>query len=351
MQRRFQWKISLFSNPPVSTPQTYQDHCRFLFFMKSSAAFYWPALASEIHNTLLVSGSPTPIRGIPLLSLLVLEMNEFVQSAQVWIQTLILPWQATAAACMQKHYKPFIPANAEAGRWHPPGYLGAQGAAASSSLLPPLNIDGAVRIFIIYWFYAKGYTMYHQILSALQTEKQANTTNRESCKTYRSQESLSLPLLQLWVQPKASKHQFCLKTKKSRSQSLPLWSVLLFSHEGAPISRNASASTHTGSQYWSNSTENKFRSAERPETTARTNSGQMPQPDLILWLRTQLWILFCYTSVHSQVCYLNYQLLGGKEKSCKQYWDPRTFGSYLHELQVYFKSSVLTEVRKSSVPK
>ena len=182
--------------------------------MKFSATFYWLALASEIHNILLVSRSPTPRRGIPLLSLLMLEMNEFVQSAQVWIQTLILPWQA-AATCVQTHYKPFIPANTGAGWWHPPRYLGAQGTASSSLLLLPLNIDGAVRIFIIYWFYPKGPTMHHQILSALQTEKQANTTNQEN--PQKSRKSLSLPLLQLWVKPKASKHQFCLKNKKSSS--------------------------------------------------------------------------------------------------------------------------------------
>ena len=176
-QRCFQWKISLFSKPPLSTPQTYQDHYRFLFFMKFSATLYWLVPASETRNALLVSGSPTPSRGIPLLSLLLLEMNESVQSAPVWIQTPIRPWHA-AAACVQNHCKPLIPANAEAGPWHPPECLGAQGAVSSSLLLLPLNTDGAVRMFIIYWLYPKRYTMYHQTLSALQTEKQANTTNQ-----------------------------------------------------------------------------------------------------------------------------------------------------------------------------
>lgn len=138
--------------------------------LKIIVAFYfscWLVLASEIHNTLPVSGSPTPRREIPLLSLLTLEMNEFVQSAQVWIQALILPWQA-AAAHVQKHYRPFIPANAEPGWWYPPGYLGAQGAASSSSPLLPLNIDVAERIFTIYLLYPKGYTTHHQILSDLR---------------------------------------------------------------------------------------------------------------------------------------------------------------------------------------
>lgn len=234
-----------FKPPRLHTPNLSRSLS--LFFRKFCAAFYWLVLASEIHNTLLVSGSPTPRRGIPLLSLLLVEMNEFVQSAQVWIQTLILPWQA-ATTRTQKHYKPFIPANTEAGRWHPPGYLGAQGAASSSLLLLPLNINGAVRIFIIYWF-----TQRDTLCTIGETEKQANTTNRESCKTYRSQETV-FPFLCFsfgWSPKQANTRSFS-KPRNRALKNLPLWSVLLFSHEGAPISRDTFASHHTGSQYWSN---------------------------------------------------------------------------------------------------
>lgn len=53
--------------------------------------FYSFLLVSEIHSTLLVSGSSTLRRGILLSLLLVVEMNEFVQPAQVSIQAQILP--------------------------------------------------------------------------------------------------------------------------------------------------------------------------------------------------------------------------------------------------------------------
>lgn len=164
MEGCFQWEISLFPPLLVSTPQTYQDHCCSIFHEVFCCAIL--VLAPEIHNPLLVSGSATLRRGIPLLSPVVFEMNEFVQSAQVWIQRLIFPWRA-ATTRVPKHNEPFIPASTEAGGWHPPGYLRAEGAASSSSLLLlPLNSDGAVRVLIIYWFYPKGYTTYHQLCFA-----------------------------------------------------------------------------------------------------------------------------------------------------------------------------------------
>lgn len=85
----FSEKSAFFHPILVSAPQTYQDHCCSIFHEVFSYAIL--VLAPEIHNPLLVSGSATLRRGIPLLSVVVFEMNEFVQSAQVWIQRLIFP--------------------------------------------------------------------------------------------------------------------------------------------------------------------------------------------------------------------------------------------------------------------
>lgn len=163
MQGCFQWKISLFPPPPCLCPSNLSgsplSYFSWSFLLCYTCACTWNTQSSA---GIILCGSATLSRGIPLLSLVVFEMNKFVQSARVWIQRLIFPWQA-ATTHVPKQDETFISASTEAGRWrgewHPPGYSRTQGAAAFEQ-------RGSNGVFIIYWLYTKAHTTHHHICFA-----------------------------------------------------------------------------------------------------------------------------------------------------------------------------------------
>lgn len=189
MQGCFQWKIILFSSPSCLYPSNLSRSPLFYFswsfllcytcactWNTQSSAGIWVS-HSEQGNPIIVSHC---------------FWNEWICTVSSGLDSKADISMTSRHHRVPKHDEPFIPASTEAGGWqggwHPPGYLRAQGAASSSALLLlPLNREGAVRLFIIYWFYTKGYTTHHQIrFAGWETSKH----HWESCKTYRTQKKV-----------------------------------------------------------------------------------------------------------------------------------------------------------------
>lgn len=102
-------------------------------------------------------------------------------------------------------------------------------------VLLPLNREGAME-YLSFIGSTQKHTL-HTIISALQAEKRANTTNWESCKTYRTQKKV-FPFLCLssgWRLKQGNTSS--VSKPRNVAVSLPLI-LLLFSHEGTPIRRN-----------------------------------------------------------------------------------------------------------------
>lgn len=158
--------------------------------------------------------------------LLVLGMNEFVQPAQVCIQALTLPRQASGSHVRQDHEP--LSQHMQICQTSPGGELPGVSQEVSQEIQEPRVLPLHQRCcFQDRWSIECIFTR-RDTLQAIRSYLLGRLRNKQTARMGRAakpteaKRSLSLPLFWLCVKPKANKPQLCLKTQQTFSSTLPL---------------------------------------------------------------------------------------------------------------------------------
>lgn len=153
--------------------------------------------------------------------LLVLGMNEFVQPAQVCIQALTLPRQASGSHVRQDHEPLSQPM--QICRTSPGGDLPGVSQEIWEPGVLPLHqhccFQDRWSTECIFTRRATLQAIRSYLLGRLRNKQTARMGR--TAKPREAKKSLSLPLFWLCVKPKANKPQLCLKTQQTFSSTLP----------------------------------------------------------------------------------------------------------------------------------
>lgn len=199
-------KISLFSKLPLSTPQTSQDHCRFLFFMLTRVSIWNTQYSAGIWVTHTEKGNPIIVSPHT--------WNE-------WICTVSSGLDSNADTTMTSRRRPhakalqaFHPRQRRARVMTSPRIFGSPGRCLF--IIAAAAFEYRWSRENIYHLFALPKGIHHASSDPIwfASEKQGTTTNGESCKIYRSQENVFPFLcLSLGWSPKQANTSYIAKTR------------------------------------------------------------------------------------------------------------------------------------------